>query len=327
MTNTFLFSWEESYSLTQELKKWKQAFLEKYGQEGIFEFAWDSMDLSVIQNAVMWWWMFVQKKLILIHWVPKKNDPTYKIPAWTQTAIETWLMWVWEQIPADHVVVLVCHKPDKRTKWWKYFEKNTTVKSFTPLKEKGATTLIQKQLWTLITASNAAHMVTLTGTSVRTIMHETEKLRLYASYHSISSLTKEHIDMVVFHQGEANAFGVLDTLLTDKTQCLTLLSELQQQQQDIFQTTWMLYWGLKIIIQMTDCLKKWITSSKEIASTIKAPPFAVAKQMKFADLYKEKSDQINTLFKEIVSIDRDIKTGKLPVEWFRVSLKTLVYAL
>lgn len=80
-------------------------------------------------------------------------------------------------------------------------------------------------------------MVTLTGTSVWTIVNESEKLRLYASYHDISKLTKEHIDTVVFHQGEANAFAVLDTLLTDKKKCIQVLDELQHQQQDIFQTT------------------------------------------------------------------------------------------
>lgn len=93
-----------------------------------------------------------------------------------------------------------------------------------------------------------------------------------------------------------------------------MLTDLQKQQQDIFQTTGMLYRGLKIIIQIIDCGKKGITSSKEIAKTIKAPPFAVAKQMKHAKLYEEKEQAITTLFDNIVSLDSAIKTGRLPAE-------------
>lgn len=219
-TNRFLFTGEESYLLTRELKKWKGAFLDKYGQEGIFEFAGDSLQLADVQNAVMGGGMFVQKKLIIIHGVPKENNPAYKVPASTQKKVEERLMDVWEQVPADHVVVLVCHKPDKRTKGRKFFEKSSTVKSFTPLKPKGAEKLIQQQLGTLISSELSAHMVSLTGTSTRTIMNETEKLRLYATYHNLNTLTKDQIDSVVFHQGETNAFAVLDTLLIDKKTCL-----------------------------------------------------------------------------------------------------------
>lgn len=327
MTNRFLFTGEESYSLTQELKKRKSAFLDKYGQEGIFEFAGDSLILADVQNAVMGGGMFVQKKLVLIHGIPKENDPAYKVSASIQNKVEERLMAVWERLPADHVVVLVCHKPDKRTKWWKFFEKNSTVKEFIPLKPNGAEKLIQQQLGSLISSDNAAHMVSLTGTSTWTIMNETKKLRLYATYHNLNSLTKEHIDSVVFHQWETNAFAVLDTLLTDKNTCLWLLTDLQKQQQDIFQTTGMLYRWLKIIIQIIDCNKKGITSSKEIAKTIKAPPFAVAKQMNQLKLYTQKEEAITTLFDSIVSLDSAIKTGRLPAEWFWVALKKTVYAV
>lgn len=90
--------------------------------------------------------MFVQKKLIIVHGVPKENDPAYKISASVQKSVEERLMSVWETIPADHVMVLVCHKPDKRTKGRKFFEKNTTVKSFAPLSDNKAGKRIESEL-------------------------------------------------------------------------------------------------------------------------------------------------------------------------------------
>lgn len=325
--NKFLFTWEESYSLTQELSKWKAGFLQKFGEQGLFEFKGDNVDLGVIQNTVMWWGMFSEKKLILIHWVPKENDPAYKIPAWIQNSVEEWLIKSRDSIPQDHIVALVCHKPDKRTKWWKFFEKNAEKKQFDPLKPNQIASKVSSLLWPLVKAPQASLIAQLVWTNMRNIVHECEKLSLYASYHQLSSLTDEVIKDIVYHQGDVNAFGLLDTLFTDKSKAIQTITDLQQSQQDIFQTTWMLYRGLKIIIQITDCLKRWITSSKEIASAIKAPPFAVSKQLKNRDLYLKNDARITWFFWTIMSLDHAIKTGRLPAEWFWVSLKSAVYGI
>jgi len=203
----------------------------------------------------MWWWMFSTKKLIIIHWVPKENDPTYKVPAWIQNSIEDRLLKNRESIPADHIVALVCHKPDKRTKWRKYFEKNSEKKQFDPLKANQIAPIIREKLWSLITWPQAALIAQLVGTNVWNVIHECEKLSLYASYHEVSSLTDKQINDVVYHQWEVNAFALLDNLFTDKEKSIAFISKLQAAQQDIFQTTWMLYRWLKIIIQITDCLE------------------------------------------------------------------------
>ncbi len=323
--NKFLFSWEESYGLTQELSKWKGWFLEKFWEQGLFEFKWDNIDLATIQNTVMWWSMFTQKKLIIIHWVPKENDPAYKIPVWIQNTVEERLIKNRENIPQDHIIALVCHKPDKRTRWWKFFEKNSEKKLFNPIKWAQVSSLVKTQLWWLISSQQAWLIAELVWNNVRNIIHECEKLWLYASFHWLTSLTDKHINDVVYHQWEVNAFALLDTLFTDKEKTINFIAKMQANQPDIFQTTWMLYWGLKIIIQITDCLKRWITNSKEIASTIKAPPFAVSKQMNMRDIYIKNEDRITAFFAKIVKIDHAIKTWRLPAEWFRVSLKQAIY--
>lgn len=327
MNNKFLFTGEESYWLTQELAKWKTWFSEKHGEQWIFSYKWDNIDLSSIKNTLLWWGMFSAKKLVIIHWVPKENDTAYKIPTATQNSVEDRIIKNWETVDPEAIIVLVCHKPDKRTKWWKFFEKHSEVRKFDPLKPQQCKKKVASTLWSLINAEQSGMIVDLVWTNVRNLIHECEKLQFYAAYNNLQTVTNEQIASVVYHQWDTNAFALLDTLFTDKTQSLTILEKLQTAQQDIFQTTWMLYRWLKIVIQIIDCLKKWMSSGKDIAKTIKAPPFAVAKQMKMATTYRNNEQAITQFFETVVALDYQIKTWRLPAEWFRVSLKKAIYQM
>lgn len=275
----------------------------------------------------MWGWMFSEKKLIIIHWVPKENDPTYKIPASTQQSVESWLTTNRDKIPGDHFVILVCHKPDKRTTWRKFFEKNAEIKKFEPLHEKAAIWFVLHALWKGFSENQASFIVWLIWTSKWNLVHEIEKIKSYMHFHWLTSISDEHIDQIVYHQGWSNAFELLDTLFSDKKKSLTLITTIQSQQQDIFLFTWMLYRWLKIMIQMVDCFNKWMSSSKEIASTIKAPPFSVAKQMKYKQIYQDNYQRIVAFYTWLLDIDYSIKTWRLPAEWYWPSIKKLLMSV
>ncbi len=72
-------------------------------------------------------------------------------------------------------------------------------------------------------------------------MHECEKLQAYADYHSKTILSEKDIDLIVWSQAPIDSFHILDNLFSNKEKALDLISQAQQQQQDLFQFLGMLY--------------------------------------------------------------------------------------
>lgn len=324
MPHKFLFTWEDTYSLQQEVQKRKDAFLQKYGDQAFFSLAGDDIDSSSLLNVILWWGMFATKKLIILRGIPKDSLYPYSSTAWL-SKVEDALISHRDQIPEDHVVILTCAKPDKRTKGWKFFQQHADLKEFKALKEKDLRDLVHKQLSNLISIDQASYIVQLVWLSTWNIMHECEKLTLYADYNWIERLTNKQIENVVYHQWEINAFGVLETLFTDKETTIKQIEQLKAQWQDIFQMLWMLYRGLKLLLQMIDCFEHGIKQWKEIASRLSMHPFAVNKQLKKIPELQKKKQSIRWLFFDLVEIDSSIKTWKLPAEWFWSAVKTTVY--
>jgi len=327
MSNTFLFTWEEAYLLHQDLRTWKKAFLDKYGEQWLFIFNSDSLDKATLLNAIYAWGMFSTKKLVIIYGIPKDSTPSNKTSASISWPIESYLIEHRNTIPTDTVVILVSYKPDKRTKAYKFFSKNSQVKTYAPLKDKQLVWFIQHKLWSLINTPEAEMMVSLCWSHLFNLANECDKLKAYAEYHAIKTLTNTHIHDIVFHQWEIDSFKILDNLFSNKDKALELITQAQQQHQDTFQFLWMLYRGLKLVIQMIDLHEQWVRSSKEIASIVKLHPFAVAKQYKHIDRLVKNKKNIHHLLHHLVHLDRSIKSWVYPHEWFWLDIKSAVYAV
>lgn len=325
MIHKFLFTGDESYLLQQELSKRKAAFITKYGDQALYEFKDDNMDKHMIRDVLLGGGMFSAKKLIIIHNVPKDTDESRKTAAAQQTAVEEIVTKNRTHIPEDHVVILVCYKPDKRTKGRKFFEQNAEVKSFSAYNEKQRDEFAATQLWTLLSSWQRQFFLQLVWNNLRNIVHEAQKLTTYALFHKRTQLTDEEVRLIVFAQGEINGFIILDTLFTNPKATIEYLTNLQQQGEDMFQILGMLYRGTKLVLQIIDCYEHGIKQGKEIAATLKAHPFAVAKQLKYISTLLDKQGAISSFYKQLLALDEAIKTGKLPAEWFWLHLKCLLY--
>jgi DNA polymerase III delta subunit len=271
--------------------------------------------------------MFTTKKLIIIYGIPRDAISTNKSKASDIAPIEKLFQQSRDQIPTDSVVIFVSYKPDKRTKGYKFFSKHTTLKEFKPLKEIELINFIKQQLPDLIDGDSARHLLTHVGTNLHNLAHECEKLHSYASFHHIQQLDIQTIDLVTYQQSEANSFAILDNLYTDKTQTLQIIQELQRNQQDIFQFLGMMYWGIKLVIQIVQLHDTGTTKTKQIASEIKMHPFAVSKQLKHIDKLKAHYPQTVSLYHQLLDLDEQIKTGQLPPEGFWLTIKKLMHSL
>ena len=129
----YLFTWENSYTLTKELKRRKDWFAEKNGSESIFVFNRENWDYSQIKQTIFSGWFFVTNKLIILEWIPLDTDKSNVIKADEIERLAEDIMGY--PLPSEVLLICVSYKPDKRSRFYKRFDGNATVKLFPPLSE------------------------------------------------------------------------------------------------------------------------------------------------------------------------------------------------
>lgn len=321
-----LFTWEETTLLQQELKRFKDSFILKYGLEGYLSFRGDDLKLADVQNAVIWGGMFSTKKLIVIWSIPKDNHPDNKAKADDQNKIEDWIIKTRQQIPSDHILIFVSYKPDKRTKGVKFFLEHATVKEFGLLKDKELAQKAQQLLGTLIDATNAMKLIEWIGINggVWTLMRECEKLQHYATAKNISKLSSRDIQEVCIASKESDAFALMDNIFLDREKSIQCIQDEQQNAKEPLEFLWLLFRGLKLIIAMIDAYDRGIISATEIAKEIWVHHFPIMKRLKDYKIYKAKIETIKLCYAELLQLNYDLITGALPEEGFWLEVKRII---
>ena len=323
----FLFTGEESYLLQQELKKWTSSFIEKYGAYGYSNYAADALDLPQITANLLGGGMFSSKKLIIIKGVPADGIPHNKAKTSDIETLTNFFTKNKEQLDPDAIVVCVSYKPDKRTKWYKRFVENATVKEFQLLDDKQKAQIIEQHIPWLLTTAQKETLISSSGSDLHHLLNECNKLYHYAQYHKLNALHDDQIAEVSFWTAIINNFTILDHLYTDPTKAITIITDAQKSGQDMFQLLWMFYWWLKISIQLLNLVDNGIKDSKQLASALKAHPFVISKQLKILATLQQKKQKIYTFYSSILQIDSEIKTGVLAWEWFWIALKQAIMTL
>lgn len=178
LNSVFLFHGENTYTLRQELQRWKTSFLEKYGQDALFHFNSQNWDLGVIKQSLYAGGLFVSKKLIIIEGVPKDLAQDGGLSA---DKIESFFLDFQENhhlLTPDTIVIFLSYKPDKRTKPFKWFSENTQVKTFDLYKEPQLKAFIAEQIQPFHLSQELINYFLLkVGADLYRLSHELEKLK------------------------------------------------------------------------------------------------------------------------------------------------------
>jgi len=304
----FFFTWEERYFIDKKIEKWKKAFIQKYWSENIYLFWEWNFSVNDIQEVLLWWWLFDNKKLIIIKWLPK--DTYTKISSWDLEKI-TWF--VQEHINSfnkDNVIVFVSYKPDKRTKFYKFLSKQENIKvEEYKLFTENKLILYLKKTFCLID-SLANYLIKKTWTNLFNIHNELEKILKVND-----KITKELIDKYVNINIEQSSFVLLDNF-NNKDKIIKILYNLQKNDEEFFKILWLLYWNIKNIILVIE-QKKLGYDSKEIAKNVWVHPFAISKILKN---YKD-NKLFEKFFKKLINLDYSIKSWKIDAKLWYLYLK------
>lgn len=324
LNNIFLFTGGEKYLLDQELSRWEKSFAEKFWKDAIFSFNSENFDIGDIKQSIFAWGLFIAKKLIIIHGLPTDTDASNKISVEIAESLTNEIIAKEGIIPGDTILAFVSYKPDKRGKLYKFLGKNATIKEFKKLSPIGLKNFAKKELeWVDIDINTIEYFLIKVGDNLYRIINEWNKLKTRYTTNN-KRITNEIVDLLVFGQTETNWFIFFDNFFDDRKQNLNTLRKFEEEWTNRNQFMWTLCRWLKLYLYMLDMNKQWITDSKTIASIIKIHPFAINKNLKNIQKIKENEEQIRKFYQQLIVLDNDIKTGKVPDTYFRLWVKKMM---
>ncbi len=321
----FLFTGEERYLLDQEVSRRTKNFLEKFGEDSLFVYNNENRDEVSASQSIFGWWLFSAKKLTVIHGIPLDNAKwnTFKVSQ-IEWFIENFIKKEWK-IPEDNLLVFISNKPDKRSRFFKFLKTNANIKNFDMLKDFEVKWFIKKELWEIKITDGALNLfVYKVWTSLYRVKSEVEKLKLYCDVKSIEEINDELITDVVFGLVETEAFEFLKLIFKSKNRAITYLTRMQDQWLNWNAFSGALYWGLKLYITLYHFSKKWIKDPKTIAAQTWINPYSLKQNMWYMDIISRNWIEIENMYKKLIEVEVDIKTGKKTEESFRLETKKMI---
>ena len=319
----YLFTWENTYTLTKELKRWKDGFAEKNGPESVFVFNRENRDYGQIKQTIFSGGFFVTNKLVILEWIPLDTEKSNAIKVDEIEKLAEDIMNY--SLPSEVLLICVSYKPDKRSRFYKRFDWNPTVKTFSLLNERELSVFVSQE-WKDLNLSTVVidALIKKVWNDQFRLASEIDKLRYRKQYYS-KEITPEVVDQVCFGMIDEDVFKLLDLAITKPEMAVKSIQSMQDSGIDWNALNGSFAWGLRNYLLVLDYVDHWITDSKQIASELKQNPRAIMNITKKLSLLKEKRNLIKTLFKSIVDIDYDIKSGNAqPENYFFTKKKVLL---
>ena len=304
-------------------------FAEKNGKDSIFSFNRENRDYGQIKQTIFSGGFFVTNKLIILYGIPLDTEKSNAIKADEIEKLAEDIMNY--PLPSEVLLICVSYKPDKRGRFYKRFDKldkdnpsQKIVKSFVPLKDYELSNFVAQE----------SKDLNLNSKVIETLIHkvwndqfrlesEIDKLRYRKKYYN-DEITSKVVDEVCFGMIEEDIFQLLDLALTDTKSAVQFIQWLQDDGLDWNAVNGSFARWLRNYLFVLDYADHWITDFKQIASELKQNPWAIMNITKKLSLIKEKRNLIQNLFKSIVDIDYDIKSGNAQPESYFFTIKKVL---
>lgn len=325
----FLFTWENTYTLNKELKRWKDMFAEKNGKDSIFSFNRENRDYGQIKQTIFSGGFFIINKLVILYGVPLDTEKSNAIKADEIEKLAEDIMNY--QLPSEVLLICVSYKPDKRGRFYKRFDKldkenpsQKLIKTFSPLSERELPDFVKENSKDLNLDSKVIQaLIHKVWNDQFRLESEIDKLRYRKKYYN-EEITSKVVDEVCFWLIEEDIFQLLDLALTDTKSAVKFIQWLQDDGLDWNAVNGSFARWLRNYLFVLDYSDHWITDSKQIASELKQNPWAIMNITKKLSLIKGKRNLIENLFKSIVDIDYDIKSGNAQPETYFFTIKKVL---
>ena len=256
--NLYFFTWDEEYLLDQELYRRVSNFTQKFGNDSVSFFHVENWDEWKAKQSIYGWGLFSTKTLTVIDGLPTWTDRFGFTISQVENFIDEFLKKKWE-IPAENLLVFANSKPDKRSRLYKFLKDNANIKEFKTMDNAWLKVYIKQELWNLkISDSVLQKFIQKVWVELYRINSEIDKLKYYCEYNSLSEITENLVDEVVFWLVDSQVFELLDYLLKDKTKAIKFLQKMQDQWLNRNAISGVLYWSLRLYITVYHFAKNGI---------------------------------------------------------------------
>ena len=304
-------------------------FAQKNGADSIFSFNRENREYGQIKQTIFSWGFFVTNKLVILYGIPLDTEKSNAIKADEIEKLAEDI--VNYQLPSEVLLICVSYKPDKRGRFYKRFDKldkenpsQKLIKTFSPLSERELPDFVKESSKDLNLDSKVIQaLIHKVWNDQFRLESEIDKLRYRKKYYN-EEITSKVVDEVCFWLIEEDIFQLLNLALTDTKSAVKFIQWLQDDWLDRNAVNGSFAWWLRNYLFVLDYADHWITDSKQIASELKQNPWAIMNITKKLSLLKEKRDLIQNLFKSIVDIDYDIKSGNAQPESYFFTIKKVL---
>jgi len=291
----FLFTGENTFALTEELKRWKEGFIEKHGDTNFQVRTGKDLLWSELLDETCSAPFLSEKRLIIIEGIPSKID---------KKDLEV----LGKNMHESTIVAFIEASPDKRKSATKFLIKNATVRTFPTLSEKQLASWLlslAEEYEASVTPQVAAHLISTVGKDQWYLKQEFLKVIAFAESNSPSTAD---IDAVCLPSQKHTVWKLSDLVGRGQTQEAVQFSKaLHDSGEDAF-ALWNIYlWIMKNISVL------WIWEKEK-----NLPPGALSKeagipfpsvQSLLPFVRKMPQEKMRELVESAVSADYALKTG------------------
>lgn len=296
--NLYLFYGKEKYLAAQTRDKLKEALIPSGDTMNYSYFEGKKTDLPEI--------------LELIQTMPFFND--YRLLVLDQTELgkksNDDFLSALKEIPETTILLIIEDEVDKRSKIYKYINKEGCAVSFETPKEKDLILWVAQMLkkeQKKITQKDIQLFLYKTGQDMFTIKNELEKLIAYTKGREV--IGSEDLEALTTAQTTNQIFVMLEAIAKkQRDTVLKLYYDLIELKESPFGILALLVRQCNQLLQ-TQSLLEAGKSQGEMAKELKVPPFVVGKLKQQVRLFKR--EELYAMIKKCAVTDEGIKTGKI----------------
>jgi len=300
--NVYLFFGEDTYSSTQKVNFWRNAFEKKHGGDmNIAVLEGKSLTSSALESDIQSTPFLAEKRLIIVEDFLARGakDEQKKVAEILE-----------KDLPDFCVIVFIENKiPDKRASLYKKLNKVGHPEEFKLLMGSALTGWIQKTSTNkglTLSPALANYLGELAGNNLWNLNNEIDKLKTYSQTHEI---TKEVIDNLAHPNLSTSIFKFTDFLAQKNAKgSIDTMHILLESGEEIVKIIFMIVRHFRILIQVKDLVNRG-NEKQEITAKLKQHPFVITQMIQQCPNFT--LEKLREIYNELLQIDIDMKSGKI----------------
>ncbi len=293
----YLFTWNNSYLLKQEVLRWKEWFISKHWEENITHISspvWHTaQSLGSILTARS---IFNPTSLVILEWLPQSTGDSFA----GLTDIENALIDIVDSVPEETIVLFSNTNPDKRKAFYKKLTKVSKGKDFSATWEAEVYNLLSKRYGMKVEEFTLKRIVALKSGNLEKSIWEIDKLLI-----TRDRLEIEDIKDYISPEFEESIFTFIWNLLDKNGKSIFRDFHLLLDNSNLYAVYQSILANIRTHVYI-ELLKTQKINPKDISQILKLwnRSFLTGKS------YKTSHKKIKTLYIDLINFDKNMKFGR-----------------